>query len=113
MSVDRWHRPALRARILAGDEPEWLRRHPRREYLRQAVLATPPWVTKEELRECVRERDRLTAATGVRHVCDHKTPLTHAHVCGLNVPANIQVIPWATNARKSNHWCEWQGDLFA
>lgn len=112
MSVHNWHRPGLKAKILAGQEPAWLRRHSRRAYVRQAVLATPPWVSKQELRELVKKRDEITAATGVRHVLAHIVPLNHPRICGLNVPANLKIVPHDTNAAESNRWCEWHGDLF-
>jgi hypothetical protein len=112
MSAHRWHRPKTRAAILAGNEPEWLRRHPRRDYVRQVILATPKWVDVKALRALARRRDVLTRSTGVRHVLDHIIPLTHPLICGLNVPENIQIIPASTNARKLNAWCEWHGDLF-
>jgi hypothetical protein len=112
VSAHRWHRPALRAAILRGEEPAWLRTHSRRNYVRQAVLATPPWVDVDALKALVRKRDELTRATGVRHVLAHIVPLNHPRVCGLNVPENIKVVPWMTNASEGNAWCEWHGDLF-
>ncbi len=104
MSAVRWHRPKLRARILAGNEPEWLRNHSRRAYVRQAVLATPAWVDVAGLKALERQRDALTLATGIPHVLAHITPLNHPLICGLNVPANLKVVPWAVNAAEGNSW---------
>lgn len=104
MSAVRWHRPALRARILAGDEPAWLRDHSRRAYVRQAVLATPKWVDVAGLKALERERDALTKSTGIPHVLAHITPLNHPRICGLNVPLNLKVVPWAVNALEGNAW---------
>lgn len=104
---------ALRARIIAGDEPQWLRLHIRREYVRLCALATPPWLKRSELRridDIVRE---ITQRTGKRHVADHIVPITHPYVCGLNVPWNLQVIPYRANAAKSNRWCDDQLEMFA
>jgi hypothetical protein len=112
MSAHRWHRPTLKARILAGNEPAWLVNHSRRAYVRQAVLATPPWVDVKALKALAAERDRISKETGVRHVLAHITPLNHPRVCGLNVPENIKIVSWRTNAAESNGWCEWHGELF-
>jgi len=104
MSAVRWHRPALRARILSGNEPAWLRNHVRRNYVRQAVIATPPWVDVEGLKALERERDAQTKRTGIPHVLAHVVPLNHPNICGLNVPANLKVVPWAVNALEGNAW---------
>lgn len=105
-------RPALKARILAGDVPAWVERHIRRDYLIAVALSTPPWVDRAALRAIERERDALTTSTGVRHVADHIVPVTHPRVCGLSVPWNFQVIHWRANAVKSNKWEPDQLGLF-
>lgn len=102
----------MRARILAGDEPAWLRRHPRRAYIVQLNLATPPWANTQEIARLNKRARELTQATGVPHVVDHDIPITNKRVCGLNTPANLRIITAAANARKLNHWCEWHGELF-
>lgn len=104
MSAVRWHRPKLRVRILAGDEPAWLLNHVRRNYVRQAIIATPKWVDVEGLRALERERDERTRATGIPHVLAHVVPLNHPKICGLNVPSNLKVVPWAVNASEGNAW---------
>src|SRR5262245_55218785 len=81
----------LRRRILDGREPRWLRMHPRRQYIVAAVLATPAWVERADLRALACEALRLSQSTGVRHVVDHDVPLCHPDVCGLNVPWNLFV----------------------
>ena len=103
----------LRERILADDEPQWLRIHIRRQYVRQCALATPPWLPRSALRRIDAIVKEITQRTGKRHVADHIVPITHPYVCGLNVPWNLQVIPAATNARKSNNWCDDQLEMFA
>lgn len=113
VSAHHWHRPKTRAMLLRGEEPAWITRHKRREYVIRAIIATPPWVDVKALRALAHRRDVLTRSTGVRHVLDHIVPLTHPLVSGLNVPENIQIIPAGTNALKLNGWCEWHGDLFA
>lgn len=103
----------LRARLLVGDEPGWLQRHSRRAYLVALILATPPWYNRAEVARLSREARQRTLRTGRPHVLDHVIPITHKRVCGLNVQNNLQITDAAVNARKSNHWCEWHGELFA
>lgn len=103
----------LRARLLAGDEPRWLQHHPRRAYIAQCLMATPGWVNLGEMRRLDRRARELTALTGKLHVVDHVIPLTNKLVCGLNVQGNLQVVLAQINARKSNRWCEWHGELFS
>ena len=103
----------LRERILAGDEPNWLRIHIRREYVVRCALATPPWLPRSEIRRLDTIATELTRRTGERHVVDHIIPITHPYVCGLNVPWSLQVIPARANAHKSNRWCDGQLELFS
>lgn len=97
MSAERWKRPGLRARTLAGNEPAWLLVHPRASYVRAAVLATPPWCSAAMLRS-------VSARRRPGEVLDHIVPLVHPSVCGLNVPWNLQPLPRLANAAKSNGW---------
>jgi hypothetical protein len=113
LSVLRYANFKLRSRLLRGEEPGWLQRHPRRSYIRQCVLATPPWANFAEIKRIDKVAREKTLATGKKHVVDHIIPLTHKRVCGLNLPINLQVIEAGPNAAKSNHWCEWHGELFA
>jgi hypothetical protein len=108
-----WIRPTLRALLISGDIPEWVRKHPRAPYVIRAVLATPPWVDRKAMKALADKRDELTRRTGIPHTLDHIVPLNHPRVCGLNVPWNLRVIPRGPNALKSNAWCEWHGDLFS
>lgn len=103
---------ALRDRLLKGDEPAWLAHHSRRSYIRQIVFATVPWSDLKAIRALDKRAKHKSLVTGRKWVLDHVIPITHKHVCGLNIAQNIQVIPEGTNALKSNHWCEWHGDLF-
>lgn len=107
MSCARYFNPRLRPRLLAGDLPDWLRRHPRRSYIVAAVISAPSWTDRAALnavRDQARER---TKATGVEHVLDHIVPLNHPYVCGLTVPWNLQVLTRAENGAKGNKW--WPG----
>jgi hypothetical protein len=99
--------------VIEGDEPRWLAKHPRRAYIVQLLCATPPWTSLAEIRRIDRRARELSTQTSRPHVVDHVIPITHKRVCGLNVPANLAIVPKEINARKSNHWCEWHGELFA
>lgn len=112
MSCARYYSPLMRARLMVGMVPEWLHKHPRATYIIQATLSCPPWVKREELYRFRDEAERLTRETGVRHVVDHQIPLNHPRVCGLTVPWNLAVIPWAVNARKGNRWNPDQLEMF-
>jgi hypothetical protein len=68
------------------------------------MRATPPWVDEKETLSFYLEARRLTHVTGVKHVVDHIIPLTHSDVCGLHVPANLQVISELDNLRKANRF---------
>ena len=68
------------------------------------LRATPPWVSQLDTMRFYEEARRLTETTGVKHVVDHIIPLTNRNVCGLHVPANLQVIPELDNLRKFNRF---------
>lgn len=101
-----------RRRLLAGDEPRWLAKHPRRAYLVQLILATPYWVDREAMAAVRSEARRITVSRGTLYVRDHIVPLTHHAVCGLNVPWNLRIIPFLENAQRSNRWWEYTPDMF-
>jgi hypothetical protein len=107
-----YSRPAMKRRIIEGNIPKWILRHPRKDYIIGAILATCFWVTKEELREIDARAKTETRLTGVVHVVDHDIPINHPRVCGLTTPPNLKVIPWKKNAMKGGAWCEWHGELF-
>ena len=104
MSVAKYFSPKLRALILHDEEPLWLQRHPRRQYIVSCVLGSVPWADKRELDVLRRWCRVLETFTGERHVLDHVIPLNHPAVCGLNVPANLRCVPWRVNAAKGNAW---------
>lgn len=83
-----------------------------RAWIVQRILATPPWADMAEIREVYREAAAKTRLTGEQHVVDHIVPLNHPRVCGLHVAWNLEAVPYARNARKSNYWCPEQSDLF-
>ncbi len=89
----------LRPLIVAGQIPEWLQKHPRRERIIQEAFSSMPWPGN---RAAVR-RFRLEAAKrGL--VSDHIVPVQHPYVCGLTVPWNLQTLTHKLNQAKGNKW---------
>lgn len=114
MSILKYYKRTMKARMLTGDVPAWLAKHSRGVYIKACVMSCPPWlkVYKKELQALDETKRALTRATGVAHVLDHVVPVTHPYVCGLTVPWNLAVVPYAVNACKSNKWSPDQPDLF-
>lgn len=94
----------IREKVLAGDLPLWLEKHPRKARVILNILSTPPWVSRSALRELEKERNEKQKETGTAYTIDHIVPVCHPLVCGLTVPWNLRVIPKTVNARKSNRW---------
>jgi hypothetical protein len=64
--------------------------------------ATPIWVDMTAVQELYRRAQEITEQTGIPHEVDHIVPLTHEAVCGLNAPANLQILTQEQNRRKAN-----------
>jgi hypothetical protein len=105
-------RRASRARILAGDMPDWIKNSKRYRYIAAVVISTPDWVDRAELQALKAKAAQTTEETGVLHVLDHIIPLSHPRVCGLTVPWNLRVVHYLVNHAKSNNWCPEQMELF-
>lgn len=71
------------------------RRHVQRERV-------PPWADTAAIRSVYAEAARRTKETGIAHHVDHIIPLRGELVCGLHVPANLQILTAAENSRKQN-----------
>jgi len=65
----------------------------RRKRVKQA---TPKWCNKEEMLSIVKEAQKVNLEI------DHIIPLNHPLVCGLHVPANIQLLTRKENRSKKN-----------
>lgn len=69
----------------------------------------PPWVTESD-QECMRlmyaVAARVSRETGIRHEIDHCIPLQGSEVCGLHVPANLQLMNSFDNRSKGNKFLE-------
>lgn len=70
----------------------------------QTRRATPTWADLISVRVFYAEAKRLTQETGELHVVDHIVPKINPLVCGLHVPANLQVLHWRVNTQKANLW---------
>lgn len=74
----------------------------RRYYEKKARVATSQGIT--ELRRLRLEAQLLSIDSGVKHEVDHVIPLLHHKVCGLDVPANVQILTKAENRRKASRF---------
>lgn len=67
--------------------------------------ATPPWLTDRDhdaIKAIYADAQSLSDETGVQHQVDHIVPLKHPLVCGLHIPANLQVLTSHDNNAKNN-----------
>lgn len=104
MSFFSYLRPKFKRRLMAGEVPEWLRKHNRRTYITAAVLSFPFWAKSSDFKHLKERARQLTRMTGIPHQVDHIVPINHPRVCGLTVPWNVQVITGRENGRKGNAW---------
>jgi len=81
-------------------------RHGKREYVRAVVASRraaskrlPPWVSWDELRAVYDGAARLSGPDVVFQV-DHVYPVNGKTVCGLNCPANLQLLERSVNQAK-------------
>jgi hypothetical protein len=75
------------------------------KYRAKKIQAIPKWLTKDDLSfiETLYSLSKSkTYETGIRWEVDHILPLNGELVCGLHVPANLQLLPKTENAKKSN-----------
>lgn len=71
----------------------------------QMTVATPRWADAAKIEMVYRGASRLSEAMGVEFQVDHVVPIKSDVVCGLHVPANLQVLAQDENGKKSNkHW---------
>lgn len=68
------------------------------------IKAMPPWADKKAIAAIYRLAKAKTKETGTIWHVDHIVPLKHKLVCGLHVPANLQVLPGVENMKKSNRF---------
>lgn len=76
------------------------------------MKAMPPWADREKIRAFYTEAVRLTRETGIPHEVDHIYPLKSKWLCGLHVPANLQILTESENCSKGNRrWPNMPADL--
>jgi hypothetical protein len=96
----------MRERLLRGECPEWLAKHPRKDYIQRVCISTPPWQDIGAL-YVLRDKARLeTKRTGHLHVLAHIVPVTHPRVSGLTVPWNLVITPWRKNLQDGNRFTD-------
>lgn len=66
------------------------------------LKAMPKWTDTAALQTFYAEAKRLTKETGIPHAVDHVVPLRGKTVCGLHVPANLQILTKSENSKKNN-----------
>lgn len=93
----------LKERILRGDLPNWLAKHPRRDYIVRLACSTPEWRDRGKLNLLSKQCDLMTKLTGRKHVMDHEIPISHPYVCGLTVHNNMRVVDTGANQSKGNN----------
>lgn len=70
---------------------------------------TPPWLTKDHLKQIEEFYTRAKIAedfTGVKYDVDHIEPIQGKDICGLHVPWNLQLLPKKENMKKGNRRVE-------
>lgn len=74
----------------------------RRDIERRATCCTVEG--KRKMRATYLRASLMAVETGVPYQVDHIIPLLHPMVCGLHVPANLQIITEAENRAKANYF---------
>lgn len=67
------------------------------------LRATPLWANLAHIDAVYADAMRQQEETGQRKHVDHIVPLQSKHVCGLHVPANLQILDGAENESKKNY----------
>ena len=68
------------------------------------LKATPGWADKRGIEMWYTGAKIMTQLVGKPYHVDHVVPLKSKLVCGLHVPANMQILPGADNSAKGNRY---------
>jgi hypothetical protein len=71
-------------------------------YRARRLNRIPPWANVDHIESMYLIARVLGTETGETYEVDHIVPLEHKLVCGLHVPANLQVITKGANKIKGN-----------
>ena len=66
--------------------------------------ATPVWANMDAMNKIYIEAGRLQKLDGIERHVDHVVPLKHPLVCGLHVPANLEILSAVENMKKHNRF---------
>lgn len=103
------YRKANRDRLIAVDK-EWRKSNQgivrRNEIARlyNKLQATPAWSDLNAISAVYIEAKRLEELDGAKRHVDHIVPIKHKLVCGLHVPANLQILTAFENQSKGNRF---------
>ncbi len=66
--------------------------------------STPHWADLAAIRVIYEKRDELSERFGIQLQVDHVIPINSPTVCGLHVPANLQLLEKSLNSAKGNRF---------
>lgn len=88
----------------------WVKANPTKNCSKTALRrarklqATPVWADKQFIDLWYKGANTMARLAGKPYHVDHVVPLMSELVCGLHVPANMQILPGAENISKNNRY---------
>ena len=90
--------------------PRWMRRGHEcegyergKKYYRNIWRAQPVWADTKRIR-AIYDKAREMRRAGFNVHVDHVFPLCGDSICGLHIPANLEIVDASDNMNKSNKW---------